>query len=153
MISKQLKAVIAEFAEDFSKYSTQAGALYQCCDATDEFLRLVREKLDYFDTVAIRRFEFSVEKSTGLYPRIYKMGLNEAGSQRADWHCIVNTKNVLIDWTAKQYVETAPFPLIIVKRFLTIQKIDGDYYKAIRPAYLPIRKAELLAKAAAVGHV
>src|SRR5271157_1343144 len=147
MISKQLKAVIAEFAEDFSKYSTQAGALYQCCDATDEFLRLVREKLDYFDTVAIRRFEFSIRESTGLHSQIYKLGLNEAGLQRADWHCIVNTKNVLIDWTAKQYVATAPFPLIIAKYPLVITKKGDDFYQAVRKVTVR-QNINALAKAA-----
>ena len=153
MLSNRLKAMIEQFKQQYQGYGTQSGALYKCDDASNLFIKFVREKdgwLIYNQDIHL--FEFAVSDCIGLCPSIYMEGENEMGLSRASWHCIVNTKNVLIDWTAKQYVETAPFPLIIVKRFLTIQKIDG-YYKAIRPAYLPIRKAELLAKAEAVGHV
>ncbi len=157
MISKRLRTVIEQFKKENEKYSTQAGALYQCGDASDKFIKFVAMKdPTLVAELGIGLFEFSTHDCIGFYPSVYKDGANEMGQSRADWHCIIDTKNVLIDFTAKQYVETAPFPLIIVKRHLTIQKVslDGRYYKVLRPAYLPIHKARILqrSKAAAVGH-
>src|SRR5579863_130843 len=160
MISKRLRAVIEQFKKDNEKYSTQAGALYQCCDASDKFLKFVASKdPTLVAELSIGLFEFSTRDCIGFYPTVYKDGANEMGQSRADWHCIVHTKNVLIDFTAKQYVKKAPYQLIIVKRHLTIQKVggSGNYYKVLRPAYLPIHKARILknqdrARAAAVGH-
>jgi hypothetical protein len=149
MVSKKLRAAIDAFREEFSKYNTQAGALYQCCDATDEFIHFVhRYSPDLFAELGVRRFEFDIKDSTGIYPSVYKDGDNESGHSRAPWHCIVDTKNVLIDWTARQYVADAPFPLIIVKRYLHISKVGGDYYTAIRKTHIKAIRNRL-AKAAA----
>jgi len=165
MISKRLRAMIEQFKQENQKYGTQEGALYQCCDASDKFLKFVMQKdPSLVVELDINLFEFSTKDCIGFHPTIYVSGQNEMGRTRADWHCIVQTKNVLLDFTAKQYVETAPYPLVIVKRYLTIQKIgDGRYFKVLRPAYLPIHKAKCLrsqeiwrqkqkASAAAVGH-
>jgi hypothetical protein len=144
MLSKELKSLIERFKLDFSKYNTQAGALYQCCDATAEFMKFVNQVDSLLiSRFGIHRFEFEVGPSIGLCPKIYRNGLNEMGEVRADWHSIVGTKNVLIDWTARQYVETAPFPLLIAKRGLHIRRNHGDFYTAIRlshPAAVGIRE-------------
>lgn len=82
MVSKKLRAAIDEFKTEFSKYSTQAGAQYQCCDATDEFIRFCHRK--GATELNIRRFEFDIKDSTGIYPSVYKDGNNESGHSRAD---------------------------------------------------------------------
>jgi|SRR5271157_1261107 len=133
MISRKLRAAINAFRAKYGKYSTQEGALYQCCDATDEFIHFVTLNLpDLANELGLRRFEFDIDESPSVYPAVYKQGKNESGHLRAPWHCIVDTKNVLIDWTARQYMADAPYPLIIVKRQLDINKISADYYKARR---------------------
>jgi hypothetical protein len=133
LISKELKALIEQFKLEYSEYSTQAGALYQCCDASGEFLKFVHQTdMGLTQRLGLHMFEFETKPSIGLCPKIYKEGLNEGGKQRADWHCIVGAKHFLIDWTARQYVEIAPFPLIIAKRGLHIRRNGGDFYTAIR---------------------
>jgi hypothetical protein len=133
LVSRQLKSLIERFKQMYPEYNTQAGALYQCCDATALFIKFVNQVDSLLiSRLGIHRFEFETKPSIGLCPKIYKDGLNEAGRHRAGWHCIVGAKNVLIDWTAKQYVETAPFPLLIAKRGLHIRRNSGDFYTAIR---------------------
>jgi len=133
LVSRQLKSLIERFKQMYPEYNTQAGALYQCCDATAQFLKFINQVDSLLiSRLNIHRFEFEVGSSIGLYPKVYKRGLNEMGQQRADWHSIVGAKNVLIDWTAKQYVETAPFPLILAKRGLHIRRNSGNFYTAIR---------------------
>ena len=133
LIPKELKSLIEKFKQMYPEYNTQAGALYQCCDATSRFLKFVNQKDPLLTTrLGLHIFEFEAAPSFGLCPRIYKSGLNEMGKCRADWHSIVGAKNVLIDWTAKQYVETAPFPLILAKRGLHIRRNSGNFYTAIR---------------------
>lgn len=155
MVSKELKELIEAFKVAYGKWSTQAGALYQCCDATDVFIEFVAaRRKELLIELDIKRFEFDIKDCHGLYPTIYKDGVNESGTSRALWHCIVSTKNVLIDWTARQYVEDAPFPLIIVKRHLDIKWRGGDYYAAVRKNYTRKRMVywkNRLAKATAAG--
>ncbi len=133
LISKEFKAYIDMFTQMNSRYNTQAGALYQCCDATDEFIKFMHKTdISLIQRFGLHRFEFEIDECIGLCPKIYKTGVNEMGETRARWHCIVGTKNILIDWTARQYVESAPFPLILVKRGLHIRRHGGDLYRAIR---------------------
>ncbi len=152
MVSKKLRAAIDAFKAEYSdKWDTQGKALYQCCDATDEFLSFCRRLHPaVYETECTRRFEFDIEESTGIYPSVYKDGDNESGHSRAPWHCIVDTKNVLIDWTARQYVENAPLPLIIVKRYLHIKSVGGNEYVAVRKTHIKAIRNRL-SKAAVAG--
>ena len=133
MLPRQLKSLIERFKQICPQYNTQAGALYQCCDATAQFIKFINQVDSLLiSQLGIHRFEFEVKPSIGLCPRVYKGGLNEMGQQRADWHSIVGAKHFLIDWTARQYVETAPFPLLLKKHGLHIHRNHNDYYTAVR---------------------
>lgn len=133
MISKQFKVLIEQFKKENEKYGTQDGALYQCRDATSDFLLFAnRYHQSLVTQLDMKCFEFTIKSSIGLCPKIYKSGENEMGKRRADWHSVVSTKHFLIDWTARQYVATAPFPLILAKRNLHIRCIDIDGYDVIR---------------------
>jgi hypothetical protein len=103
-----LATLIAEFAQKHQRWSTQAGAEYQCDTASDIFIQFAKER-----GIEAKRFEFTLGQECNPDRATFRYGSNEAGHVRADWHCIVDVEGFLIDWTARQYVETAPFPYII----------------------------------------
>jgi len=43
LVSRQLKSLIERFKQMYPQYNTQAGALYQCCDATAQFMKFVND--------------------------------------------------------------------------------------------------------------
>lgn len=61
----------------------------------------------------IKSFHFDVTSADNPLPSFYCVGINEQGLERAEWHSIVSLNHWYVDWTARQYWESAPFPLII----------------------------------------
>jgi hypothetical protein len=107
----QVFAAIAVFKDRHPEWSTQEGALFKCVDASYEFIAFLND----FGLKA-KTFEFGVdEPNRNPDPMIFKSGANESGRIRSWGHCIVELGELLIDWTARQYVATAPFPYIIPK--------------------------------------
>jgi hypothetical protein len=135
-----LMAAVKEFKlQHKHEWATQKGALYMCDTASPMFVKFLREA-GLADLVHAKTYSFFVGKRvaqpcTGCAyengvcridcedrhhnpdPSIFITGSNEMGSSRADWHQIVETDDFYIDWTARQYVENAPFPHIIPKRY------------------------------------
>lgn len=111
-----LEQAIALFAEYNQRWSKQRFALYECETATGEFLRFLNQFPGLVTSTKAQRYEFGVdryESQRNPAPKIFTGGSNETGSHRAGWHCIVETETCLIDWTARQYTERAPFPFIM----------------------------------------
>jgi hypothetical protein len=112
---QQLVAAIQEFRNLHPEWSTQEGAYMECVNASVEFMHFLHEK----GIEGARRYEFCVSTPHSVYdrtnpdPLIFKDGHNESKQSRAWGHCIVQLDDILIDWTARQYVETAPFPYIM----------------------------------------
>lgn len=104
---------IAAFKRTHPQYATQRGALYQCVDASYRFIALLNTDYKIYSA---KTFEFGVdEPNRNPDPTIFKEGVNESNHDRSMGHCIVEVDGLLIDWTARQYVETAPFPYLIPK--------------------------------------
>lgn len=104
---------IAAFKRAHPQYATQRGALYQCVDASYRFIGFLNTEYKMYGA---KIFEFGIdEPERNPDPTIFKDGMNESNEYRAHGHCIVEIDGLLIDWTARQYVETAPFPYLIPK--------------------------------------
>lgn len=126
-----LKQAIAEFARNNPEFSTQAGALNQCDWASLQFIRWleqtypqvakrhrVSEYSFYLTEEDLRRYEYHdcPNHNPNPDPVIYRKGCNERGDTLSPWHCIVQTRTHFVDFTAKQYKETASYPYVMRKQ-------------------------------------
>ncbi len=111
-----LKQAIAEFARNNPEFSTQAGALNQCDWASLQFIRWLEQT---YPQVAKRHrvSEYSfylTEEDLRRYE--YHDCPNHNPNPDPPWHCIVQTRTHFVDFTAKQYKETASYPYVMRKQ-------------------------------------
>lgn len=140
MATVSLKKMIQKYVDAHPEYNHQAGALYQCDWATQDFIgwlkdnyptlakwHKVREYTFYISEKYSRKYGDTLRKS-GVFnpdPALYCEGKNENGDRKSEWHCIVETKDFYIDFTARQYTKEAAYPHIISKRQLVMAATAG----------------------------
>lgn len=108
---------IDQFRDAHPEWSTQRGALHQCDAASHLFVEfLVINMIAHTNEAVAFDFYLDGMPRKNPDPEMYCLGENESGHLRSSWHCIVETKNFFIDWTARQYHQHADFPLIIQKK-------------------------------------
>lgn len=100
LIDKAIEAFL-EFAEA-EGYSTSEGASDNCNHASDEFLHELLAEVGIEGE--IEHYGQSVEIDHVDYP--YEM------PYYVDFHWVVRVGDWLIDWTARQFEEEAPFPAV-----------------------------------------
>jgi hypothetical protein len=86
-------------------WDTQDGATNACDHASNEFLHHL-ERLGISDA-EIEHFDGELVLDRHDYPWILPP---------ESWHWAVRVGDTLIDWTARQFDETAPFPAIWIAR-------------------------------------
>jgi len=121
-----LQEAIDFFVQDNSYLADQREAYCQCESASELFIALCNEH----GITGINKYTFCLYNKATFRSRCDKdnpdpdmfppqagthVETNEAGQHMADWHCIVETPEFLIDFTARQYRASAPYPFIIPK--------------------------------------
>jgi len=112
-----LQEAIDFFVKDNPCFADQRRAYCQCEYATSLFLALCKKH----GITETRRYTFCLcdknNPDPDMFPPEAGKGSvkNESGKYMADWHCIVETPEFLIDFTARQYKASAPYPFIIPK--------------------------------------
>ena len=86
-----------------------------CVHATQMFLEFLQLEGFKWDESGVQMYSFDIDSSRNPDPVTFASGSNESGRHRAPWHCIAETPDSFIDWTARQYTEKAPFPYVLPK--------------------------------------
>lgn len=116
LVEKLIESALNDpwFSEFFADFATQEGANGSCGLATDCFRRIV---LDYYpDLKNIGEVHFSdLPRENSLIPCfLYSAAPHPYYQNPIEWggHCVFRVGGWLIDWTARQFDPSAPFPLV-----------------------------------------
>jgi hypothetical protein len=115
-----LAEAIAEFSTKNSHLSDPDGAYLMCDRVSAAFVgfclqnQIESARTYGFDVVPCYDFD---DSNPNPDPEFYVNGLHDTHHWRvAVWHCIVETPEFFVDFTARQYRSTCAFPLIIPKK-------------------------------------
>lgn len=132
--------------EHHPELADQITAFGRCDTMTHAFIDFC-ESLGYEGMV--KRYSFDARNETHRNPDPVMYNVvgprgearrNESDWTMCEWHCIVETEECFIDFTARQYSKTNPFPAFIHKSIQTGPHADIDD-----------TQADLIAKAAKAG--
>ncbi len=104
--------IIYDFAATHPEWRTSQGARDECVRSFELFSEYLKSKR-LSNIYKIKYYEFDLTTGSNTLPKVYihKRGLSEQ-------HCVVSTRDYLIDFTAKQYSSKLPYPFIIPRSIL-----------------------------------
>jgi hypothetical protein len=114
-----LKSLITTFADTRRHMLDNPWGAYCMCDSTSTaFIRFAREA-GYTGRLAM--YEFDIHSERNPDPTLYQVGQHPTeGYRRARWHCIVETEEFLLDFTAKQYHHEVGYPYLISRKVANV---------------------------------
>lgn len=115
-----LQEAIVAFTKDHPRYQTAVGAAWQCNSASYAFIEFCQNN----GITGVHEYEFYVDsRGDGIGmcapnpdPSLFQYKVHETlGEQTSLYHCIIQTDELFIDFTVKQYDPNAISPWIKIK--------------------------------------